>query len=166
MPDTTPIYGFTYPCPGDTVDATDFQLLATQIDTQLAVVDADYDAALNRRNVDFDGTLQNIAAGVATAITTPQYTLPVDGVFLVSLRTVTLSSPATFNALRTRGQQAAVSRFGFTSNTELNTGRTFVTSGPIVGTAGQIIRAECLFSGAGTLDVSVSMSVRMVCRIA
>lgn len=166
MPNSTPIYGFTYPCPGDTVDAADFQLLANQIDAQLAVVDADYDLALNRFNVDFFGTLQNIAAGVATAITTPQYTLPADGVFLVSARTVTLSAPATFNALRTRVQQAAVSRFGFTSNTELNTGRTFTTSGVIVGTAGQVIRAECLFSGAATLDVSVSLSVRMVCRIA
>lgn len=166
MPDSTPIYGFTYPCPGETVDATDFQLLANQIDAALAVVDQDYDLALNRYNFDQDGTLQNIPAGVDTAITAPQYTLPVAGVFLVSARTVTLSSPATFNALRTRIQQAAVSRFGFTSNTELNTGRTFTTSGPIVGTAGQVIRATCLFSGAATLDVSVSLSVRMVCRIA
>lgn len=166
MPDTTPIYGFTYPCPPETVDATDFQTLALQVEAALVAVEADYFLALNRFNVDTSGGIQNIAAGVATVMTTPQYTLPADGVYTVSYQTLPVSSPATFNALRTRVQQAAVTRFGFTSNTELNTGRQFVTSGVIVGTAGQVVRAECLFSGAGTLDVIVNISARMVCRIA
>jgi len=166
MPANTPIYGFTYPCPGDTVDAADFQLLATQIEAALVVVDQDYDLALNRFNVDLNGNTQNIAAGVATVITVPQYTIPADGVYLVSAIISPASSPATFNALRVRVQQAAVSRFGFTINTELNTGRTYATSGPVVATAGQVIRAEALFSGAATLDVFVNLSVREVCRIA
>lgn len=166
MPANTPTYGFTYPCPGDTVDATDFQLLATQFEAAFTVVDQDYDLALNRYNVDLSGVTQNIAAGVATVITTPQYTVPVDGVYLVSAVFSPQTSPATFNALRVRVQQAAVSRFGFTINTELNTGRTYATSGPVVATAGQVIRTEALFSGALTLDVLVNLTVRMVCRVA
>lgn len=166
MPDTTPIFALPYPCPGDTVDATDFQDLALAIEAVMVNIEADYTLALNRFNVDLSGAVQTLPAGVDTVITTPQYTITQAGVYVVSAHLFPASSPATINATRIRVRQGAVSRFGFTQNNEANTTRNVMTNGPIVAAAGDVISGIALFSGAGTLDVFMDLTVKMLCRIA
>lgn len=166
MPDTTPIYALPYPCPGDTVDATDFQDLALAIEAKMIDIEADYLLALNRFNSDDGGTVQTIATGVDTVILVPQYTIPLAGVYVVTAHLFPASAPATINATRIRVRQGAVSRFGFTANNELNTTRNVMAVGVIVAAAGDVISATALFSGAGTLDVFVDMTFKMLCRIA
>jgi hypothetical protein len=168
MPDTTPIYGFPYPCPGETVDATDFADLANAIEAKFVDVDADYLLALNRFNADQQSSIQTIPAGVDTVITTGQYTIPAGGagIWIVTGHLFNTTTPATTNALRIRIRQGAVSRFGFTANAELNTPRNAMAVGPIVAAAGDVISATVLFSGAATIDVFVDFSFKMLCRIA
>jgi hypothetical protein len=168
MPDTTPIFALPYPCPGDIVDATDFQDLANAIEAVMVNIEADYTLALNRFNVDLSGAVQTIPAGVDTVITTPQYTIPAGGagIYVVSAHLFPASAPATINATRIRVRQGVTSRFGFTQNNELNTTRNVMTNGPIVAAAGDVISGTVLFSGAGTLDVFVDFTIKMLCRIA
>lgn len=168
MPDTTPIYAFPYPCPGDVVDATDFQDLANAVEAAMVTVDADYLLALNRFNVDQQSSIQNIPAGVDTVITTGQYTIPVGGagIWIATGHVFNTSTPATTNALRIRIRQGAVSRFGFTANAEGNVPRNAMAVGPIVAADGDVLSATVLFSGAGTMDVFVDFSFKMLCRIA
>lgn len=166
MPDTTPIYAFPYPCPGETVDATDFADLANAIETKMIDVENDYVLALNRFNADFGGTVQNIPAGVDTVILAPQYTIPAAGIYVVSAHVFNTTTPATTNALRVRVRQGVTSRFGFTANAELNTPRNAMAVGVIVAATGDVISATVLFSGAGTMDVFVDLTVKMLCRIA
>lgn len=168
MPDTTPIYAFPYPCPGDTVDATDFQDLALAIEASLITVDADYLLALNRFNVDQQSNIQTIPAGVDTVITTGQYTIPADGagIWIATGHVIPTSTPGTTNALRIRMRQGVTSRFGFTANAEGNIPRNAMAVGPIVAAAGDVMSATVLFSGVGTIDVFVDFTFKMLCRIA
>lgn len=168
MPDTTPVYAFPYPCPGETVDATDFADLANAIEAKMVDVEADYVLALNRFNVDLPGTVQTIAAGVDTVITTPQYTIPAGGagIYVVTAHVFNTTTPATTNALRVRVRQGVTSRFGFTANAEGNTPRNALAVGVIVAAAGDVISATVLFSGVGNMDVFVDLTAKMLCRIA
>lgn len=168
MPDTTPIYAFPYPCPGDTVDDADFAALAAAIEAKLIDVEDDYLLALNRFNTDFSSSTQTIPAGVDTVITTGQYTIPAggDGIWVISSQVFNATTPATTNALRIRVRQGAVSRFGFTSNAEGNTPRNAMAVGVIVAVAGDVISNTVLFSGVGNMDVFTSSDAKMLCRIA
>lgn len=166
MPDTTPVYGLPYPCPGDTVDATDFQDLALAVEATLVNVDADYLLALNRFNTDLGGATQTIAAGVDTVITTPQYVIPADGIWVVSAHLFNANTPPTINSMRIRVRQGVTVRFGFTANTEVNTPRRVIADGPIVAAAGDVISTTVLYSGTGTMDVFVDLTAKMLCRIA
>ena len=166
MPDTTPIFAFPYPCPGDTVDATDFADLATAIEAKMIDVEADYLLALNRFNNDLDGVTQTIPAGVDTVITTPQYVIPLAGVYTVTAHMFQTTTPPTINSMRVRVRQGVTARFGFTANTEVNTPRVTMTVCVIVAAAGDVVSSTVLYNGTGTMDVFVNLSVKMLCRIA
>ncbi len=58
MPASTPIYGITYPCGGDTIDPDVFATFATTMDAALAQGAADLDAVVNRPN----SQIQELAA--------------------------------------------------------------------------------------------------------
>lgn len=168
MPDATPIYGFPYPCPGESVDANDFAFLANAIEAQMIDIEADYLLALNRFNVDLGGVTQTIPPGVDTVIVSPQYTIPAGGagIWVVMAHLFNSTTPATTNSMRVRVRQAAVSRFGFTANAETNTPRNAMAVGVIVAAPGDVISSTVLYSGVGNMDVFVNLTAKMLCRIA
>lgn len=169
MPGQTPIYGFIYPCPDETVSPAAFSTLANQIDAKLLELQADYTLMLNRKNYDEFSSIpsQVVAAGVDTVLTDPalNYTIPMAGVYVVSTFMNT-SGAATVNMRRVRVRQNAVVRFGATSNTETNNLITPNPSGPIVAAAGDVISLTYLFNGALTESVAGRLSVRMLVRTA
>ena len=168
MPDTTPIYGFTYPCPGETVSSASFTTLANQIDAKLVEVNNDLTFALNRPNMDVGATAttQTITAGVDTVLTIPTstYTISVAGVWMVRARMHTFSLP-TVNMMRGRIRQNGVVRYSYTTNTEGNNPGPVVPLGPIVAAAGDVITLQFLYNGAGTMDVFAFLSAKLLVRI-
>lgn len=169
MPESTPIYGFTYPCPDETITSTSFTTLANQIDTKLLDVNNDLVAALERRNVQPNiAGPQTIAAGVETVLTLAgmTYVIPQSGIWIVKSIVNAASTPATVNSMRARILQNAVVRLGFTHNTELNVTNSPIPAGPIVATAGDTITTSFLYDGVGTMDVNASFSAKLIVRIA
>lgn len=167
MPDTTDIYAFRYPCVGEPVTAADISLLAGQIDTVAAALNSDWFEMLNRRNPpDTFGTTQNILAGADTVLTSPTYTFPVAGVYIVSASVFSLSAPATINSYRARLRINATARFGVTMNTE-----NFITSSPnptvpMVAAAGDVASITVLYQGTGNMNVQGRINAKLLCRIA
>lgn len=169
MPGQTPVYGFIYPCPDETVSPADFSTLANQIDAKLLQLDADYVLMLNRKNYDDTSSIpsQVVAAGVDTVLTDPalSYVIPMSGFYVVTVR-INTSGAATVNMRRIRVRQNAVVRFGATANTENNNLIAPSATGPIVATAGDVISLTYLYNGAGTESVAGQLSVRMITRTA
>lgn len=166
MPRNTDIYGFTYPCPGEAVSPAAIALLAGQIDTKMADVDADWFYMLNRYNTTVQGVTQNIPNGVETVLATPSYVFPVAGVWAVSFNVIEFGGPATLNSFRARPRLNAATMFGYTVNTQ-----NFVTSParptvPVVAAAGDTMTVACLYNGTGTMDVQGRMAAKLLCRIA
>jgi hypothetical protein len=168
MPKNTDIYGFTYPCPGDTVDGVTFKTLADQIDVKLNDVNNDWIGALQRRNIDTGSATQaGIAAGVDTVITAAdsQYTLPAAGIWLFSIE-ATPFGWTTINMARLRVRQNGVVKFGHTVNTENNNQYLPRPRGPIVGAAGDVISTTFLFNGTGTVTVGIVITGKLIVRLA
>jgi len=68
MPESTPIYGITYPCATDVIDAAAFQTFANDVDSAIATVNAVSTDALNRpaaRIINFG--MQALVNGASTA---------------------------------------------------------------------------------------------------
>lgn len=166
MTANTPIYAFTYPCPGETVDPAAIALLAGQIDTKLSDVNADWINMLNRRNTDFFGATQNIATGVDTQLTSPQFTILEAGVYIVTCNVVNVSTPATLNSLRARPRINATTRFGITQRVKNLAQFPPIPSVPMICVAGDVISMNVFYSGAGTMDVQGTLSIKQLCRIA
>lgn len=168
MPDSTPIYGFTYPCPGEVVSAADFTLLANQIDAKLTDVNNDLNAALLRRNIQVTppGT-QVIPAGVETTLTIPgmTYVIPEAGVWVIRVAVFPQTFP-TVQMMRARIFQNGVLRSGFTHNTEADVTNPPIPFGPVVAAVGDTITTRFLYSGAGTMTVSAVFSAKLIVRIA
>jgi hypothetical protein len=170
MPDSTPIYGFTFPCPDETVSPAAFALLANQIDAALTLVNADAFLAANRFNVDLSASgFQVIAVNVETALTSvaATYTLPMSGVYIVhAVFTDDPGAGPTVTFFRGRVFQNGVFRFGFGQSTDNNTVHAMQPIGPIVGAAGDVITLRAFFNGAGTLGVNGRLDAKMIVRIA
>lgn len=166
MPASTPIYGFTYPCPGETVDAAAIALLAGQLDTKLSDVDADWFAMLNRRNVDFSGATQTLTSGVEAQLASPQFTVLESGVYIVYALLVNVSTPATLNSFRARPRINATARYGITQRVKNLSQFLPQPSVPMVAVAGDVISINAFYSGAGTMDVQGTLSIKQLCRIA
>lgn len=170
MPDFTPVYGFTFPCPDEVVTSAHFATLANQIDAKLLELDADENLALNRPNIDVEQVgFQTIPVNVETVLTSPftTYTASISGVYVVRGRVT--DDPAdspTITGWRARVRQNGVARFGFTHSTPNNNVNPLIPTGVIVAAAGDVFTIAVLFTGAGTLDVAGAMEAKLITRIA
>lgn len=169
MPANTPIYAFTYPCPGDLVTAGAFNTLANQIDTKLLDLQADYTLGLNRYST-YQSAVgsQSIPSGAETVITLVgmSYVIPMAGVWVVTAEVIPTTSPATITVERARVHQNGTFRFGFSQNTEGNNNRTCVASGPIVAALGDTITVRFLHTGSVAMSVTGTLSAKMLVKIA
>lgn len=169
MPDSTPIYGFTYPCPDETVSSAAFATLANQIDAKLAELNSDLTFALVRPNVQLDSgsTSQNIVAGVDTVLTlaSSTYTIPVAGVWVVRVQVGLFTGSATVTSVRARIRQNGVVRHGFIQNIKNNSVLTAIPAGPIVAAAGDVITTMYVFNGAGNYNVYARLQAKLLVRI-
>lgn len=162
MPDNTDIYGFTYPCPGDTVDAADFTLLGSQIDAVLTALDTAQNNAINRYNTGtLFGTPQAVNSGVEATLTTPSYTFPIAGLWLVR-GTVPNPGFATINMTRVRIRHNTTDYCGQTQNTEPNLGLEPWAATLLVAAAGDTTQIRYLFNGTGPVNVSGEMTARLL----
>lgn len=169
MPASTPIYGFTYPCPGELITAGAFTTLANQIDAKLLDLQADYTLGLNRYSTYQSAVgVQSIPSGAETAITLPgmSYVIPVAGVWVVRAEVIPTSFPATLTVSRARIAQNAVPRFGFTQNNEGNNTHHVVVYGPIVAAAADVITVLFTHTGSVAMNVRGTLSAKMHAKIA
>lgn len=168
MPDSTPIYGFTYPCPGETISPADFTTLANQIDAKLLELDTLTDLALNRPNLAVDdGVTQTVTAGVDTVLTLSDSTfvIPTAGVWVVWVEVRSQTSPPTLTMTRARVRQNGVVRYGFNHDAEGNNPVPCRPAGVIIGAVGDVISTQFLYTGTGTMDVSAELSAKMIVLI-
>lgn len=170
MPETTPVYGFPYPCHGDPVDVADFAALANAIDTKMLEVQGDADNALARYNemVGFTGTQLGIAAGVDTviALAPSQYTVPENGIYLPTYD-VLMSTAGTITSSRLRVRLNGVVQYGQRQNNENNSLVQFhVPPLPLICATGDVISSTFLYTGTLTGDVTVWFAVRQIVRLA
>lgn len=173
MPENTPIYGFTYPCPGDPVTAASFTTLANQIDTRLLSMQDDEEWALGRYSVQQTMTPNQgaIAQGVETALVNAgsTYVIPADGVYVANGITQ-ITSTTSVDSARLRLRLNAVSIPGRSYNNAnapfaTNTFNFTVPSAPFVAVTGDTISAAVLWFGVGTGTAFFVLHVRMVVRI-
>lgn len=169
MPESTPIYGFTYPCPGETVAPLAFATLANQIDAKLAEVGADAFLAANRFNVDHPTSpLQVIPVNVETALTSAltMYTAPVAGVYVVHAVVADDGTAATMTFFRAVIRNNGTPLFRHGQATPGNSARPAIPVGPIVAAAGDVFSVAVLFNGSGTVGVTCQFDAKMIVRIA
>ena len=171
MPTSTPIYGFPYPCPGETVGPSAFLNLANAIDAKLLQVRADETAALNRPNARREtAALSNTATAGVLAVTTgvgSSFTIPAAGVWIVTAFVPGIGGLGLFNEIRLRVRQNTTPRFGVTRNT--TTGLTFFNTiciGPLVCAVGDTIDTDFFYTGTLTITYSVILNLKMIVRIA
>lgn len=169
MPASTPIYGFPYPCPGETVNPSSFLNLANAIDTKLNDLAADESAALNRpngRRQSVANTATNSVLSVTTGVGS-SFTIPAAGVWIVTAFVPSIGGLGLFNEIRLRVRQNTTPRFGVTRNT--TTGITFFNTfciGPLVCAAGDTIDSDFFYTGTLTITYSVILNLKMIVRIA
>lgn len=171
MPENTPIYGFTYPCPSDTVDAADFATLATQIDTRLLAMQDDEEWALGRYSVTqvMTPNQAGLAQGVETVLVNAgsTYVIPADGVWIAA---GALQCVATTNvdSARLRLRLNGVAIPGRTYNNDpasVQTQLFDLPAAPFVAVAGDTISAAVLWFGVGTVTAIFRLDVRMIVRM-
>ena len=170
MPDTTPIYGFPYPCVNEVVDAGDFTALGNAIDAKLLEVQADADYAVGRYNISqYGGSQAGIVVAVETALTNPtaQYVVPVAGIYLTMID-VDITAVTTITSSRLRVRLNGTPVYGRTMNWEGGLALNWwqVPSGFIVAAAGDTISCSFLYQGTGTATVQMYIHSRLVVRIA
>jgi hypothetical protein len=167
MPETTPIYGFPYPCEGEDITVASFANLANAIDAKLLEVQADEFEALNRYSAIRLSASNVIAAGVVTVIsgTDSTYTIPADGVWVVSAKTNTTSTTGTPTSHQLRVRKNAVVQYGIRQNPE-SAPYDIQAVGCMVASAGDVISFQFLFGGTGNWTLSVSWRAQMLVRIA
>lgn len=173
MPENTPIYGFTYPCPGDPVDATSFATLANQIDTRLLSIRDDEEWALGRYSVQQQmapaqaGMVQGVETVLVNAGST--YVIPADGIYIATgITQVSATTSVTSARLRLRLNGVAIPGRSYN-----NLNAPFVTftnpfdvpSAPFPAVTGDTISAAVLWFGVGTGTATFILHVRMLVRI-
>lgn len=170
MPDYTPIFGFEYPCPDETISPAAFSTLANQIDAKLLELQGDNNFAINRPNFDHTklGTPQTIPNGVDTVLTQPEttYTVTTAGVWMFRGGVATALGAAVTNMYRLRVRQNGVVRAGVTQNTDTGTPQwPFTVPVPMVAAVGDVITLTFLYNGTLTLDVTAFLSGKLWTRI-
>lgn len=164
MPRNTPIYGFTYQCPGDIVDAADFALLGGQIDTVHTALDALQVRMLNRRNMSIDQSAAGVASGVEVSLA-PAYVFPVAGIWQVRGQ---VNNPgfATINLLRLRLRHNVLDIPGQSQNTEGNQGNAVPWAATcFIAAAGDTGQMRYLYNGSGPVNVFGTFSARLIAEI-
>lgn len=187
MPASTPVYGITYPCSGDTIDPTIFATHAISIQAALAQVSAletqllEPPAALVRQNL---GT-QSIAAGVTTVATydfvvydtaamfnsgTPTLlTITQPGTYVANFQLRMFSAPTTLTsfraALRLNGAEVSYvksddSTVAFGVDTPMWTSALL----PFL-VAGDTISTTALFTGTGNMPIATLLSLTRLSTI-
>lgn len=167
MPATTPVFGITYPCSGDTIDPAVFATFANTLDAALQSGTDTVATALNRPNVQVSATTnQSIVLATDTTLNfdTERYdndsmgagglitTLNVNttGVYLLSATAIlnsgfttltTLSLFATVNGLE-------VLRYK-TKNPTFSGGTKCTLAGPIDCLAGSSVQVRARWTGTG-----------------
>jgi hypothetical protein len=164
MPRNTPIYGFTYQCPGDIVDAADFALLGGQIDAKMTALDALQVRMLTRRNTNVDQSAVGVASGVEASLA-PAYVFPVAGIYQVR-GIVNNPGFATINMQRVRLRHNVTDYLGQTANTEGNQGALVPWGATcFVAAAGDTGQLRYLFNGSGPVNINGTFSVRLIAEI-
>lgn len=166
MPESTPIFGFPYPCEDEQITVASFANLANSIDIKLAQLQADEFEALNRYSAGGSSDILAVAAGVDTVMTGADatYTIPAAGVWLLQATTFTVVNPATSTSTRLRVRKNGVVQFGTRQNPE-NGIFDFMAVGFIVAAAGDVISYQILYSGTGTWTVAAGWEASMFIRI-
>lgn len=173
MPENTPIYGFTYPCPGDTIDAAAFATLANQVDTQLLALQDDEEWSLGRYSVsqvmtpNQAGLAQGVETVLVNALST--YVIPADGVYIANalfLVAATTSLDSARGRLRLNGNPIPGRTYNNASSPFSNQTQAFSIPGnPFVAVTGDTISAAVLWFGVGTATAILRLDVRMIVRI-
>ena len=169
MPGQTPIYGFIYPCPDETISPMAFQILANQIDAKLSELQADYTLMLNRKSIDTSSSAaQTVPAGVDTVLTSPvvTYTIPMAGVWVVHAHAFATNITGTVNSHRLHVRQNGVVRFGQVQNTEGGATNPCDAVGPMNAAAGDVVSLQWLFNGTGNEDIFATLDAKMLVRTA
>lgn len=170
MPESTPIYGFPYPCPGDTIDATDFADLANAVDAQMLIVQGAMDYALGRYNVQQPVSSQaGLLPGVETILASAgsTYVIPADGFYLAAFRLTLLAVAGVHASHRIRLRLATVAIPGYTQAIGNLGASSQLTGVPIFATAGQTVDIGVTYFGTGTGTVNgMQLDVRQVVRVA
>lgn len=173
MPENTPIYGFTYPCPGDPINATTFATLANQIDAQLLVLQDDEEWALGRYSVSqtMSPNQAGLVQGVETALSNANstYVIPADGVYIANAATqgiATTSVDSMRLRLRLNGVPIPGRSYNNAASPFPDSTQVFdIPSNPFVAVTGDTISAAVLWFGVGTLTAFLRLDVRMIVRI-
>lgn len=159
MPASTPIYGITYPCGGDTIDPNALATFANTLDAALAQGIADLAEATNRPNVQVSATaIQTVVINVATDLTFVTEVYDNDGM-------ATLATNSDRLTIRTAGAYFVWAMF------RLASGFATLTSGAAILTVNGIERArhistsdEIDFELTVPLDLAVGDIVRVQAR--
>lgn len=170
MPDSTPIYSFPYPCPGEAVTAGSFSALANAIDAKLNSLKDKEFAALHRPIVDQFVEDFLVAVGVETPITGPgsSFVIPINGIYIVNVKCTAdggFNPPMTGAHVRVR--QNAVNRFGNmifppTAGNSPNVNAV----GPIVGTTGDVMDVTVRQQGAAPVLFDLLIRAKMIVALA
>lgn len=171
MPDSTPIFSFPYPCPGEVVGPMAFLNLANAIDAKLNELAADETAALNRPNARRQTAANsNPATASVLAVTTgagSSFTIPEAGVWIVTAFLPAVGGPGVTNELRLRVRQNTTPRFGVTRNsTTFITFQNTICIGALVCAVGDVIDSDFFYTGTLTITYSVILNLKMIVRIA
>lgn len=173
MPENTPIFGFTYPCPGDPIDPAAFATLANQVDAQLLSIQDDEEWTLGRYSVQQQMTPNQggMAQGVETVLVNAgsTYVIPADGVYIAHAEyqvTSTVSVDSARLRLRLNGNAIPGRTYNnanapFATNTFTST----IPSNPFVAATGDTISAAVLWFGVGVGTAFFVLDVRMIVRI-
>lgn len=169
MPRNTPIYGFTYPCEDEGINASAFSTLANQIDTKLNDVKADADLAVGRYNSiqAMSPDQGGIASGVMTQLTNAgaAFTAPAAGVYVGTY--AVFATATTIDYMRLDVFQNVVTfRYGRSYNAPGGADQMIVPGATVIMAAGDTLNPFFSFVGTGTATVQLRLDVRMIVRIA
>lgn len=171
MPQTTPIYGFPFPCPGETITAAAFTNLANAIDTKLLDLRTQESSALHRPRAEQSRLGFNVVVATDTTITGAgsTYVIPADGIYIVSVTYVIDSgfSPGASGG-RAIIRQNGTNRFASVLHAPASGGSPKQTlSCPIIGITGDSITVVVRFEGtSGNLNFDMYLTARMIVRTA
>lgn len=164
MPASTPVYGITYPCGGDTIDADAFATFASTMDAALAQGAADLAAVTDKPNAQLSAiTAQTVVINTSTNLTFETEVYDNDGMGNLATNNDRLTCQ-TAGAYFVWGAFALVS--GFTTLTSVNViltvngieqGRQIVEGDtgfygltiPVNLVVGDIVRVQARWTGTG-----------------